>query len=532
MPRRPKTQWAKYYGGSREEEVMSIIQDRDGHFVFGGSSSSSDGDIIGHHGGSSNIYSDFWIMKLDDTGKILWEKSYGGRFAEVCNKIIQTSDGGYIGIGTTSSRDGDAFGNHDTTTVHIGTKDVLVIKTDKDGVVEWEKCYGGTGNENGNDIRQTSDGGYVFTGMAGSVDGDVKGIHTIAGGFATPDVWVVKLDATGKLMWQRCLGGTNFDEAYSIRQTSNNNYLLCGNTSSADGDVMQSFGNIDGWVLKLDDTGKIIWQKSMGGSNTDEFVSIVQSADGNYVFGGSTASNDSMVSGNHLDTAGRSNYDMWVVKTDTNGNILWQKLYGGASFDRCYEMQPTKDSGFILNGVSTSWDGDVHFNYDGDSGLVYDCWVLRLKPDGDTLWERVLGGTVVDVGRSIAQTNDSTYIMSGNTNSKNGDVTGNKANIYAAWVVRLSNKPMPRTAVSPYDLITALSVYPNPSCTSFLFRYHFTGNTNLEVVDITGRGVCSGVLPGNSTYKAINATGWQPGAYFYKVLQNGQVLASGKLVKE
>lgn len=529
----PKAQWAKCYGGSRAETARSIIQDKDGNFVFAGGSSSSDGDVFDHHGGLGNPYSDFWIVKLDDTGKLLWEKSFGGKYGDNCNKIIQTSDGGYLAIGTAYSRDGDAYTNHDTTkATHVGTSDMLAIKINKDGIVEWEKCYGGTNLEYGDDVQQTHDGGYIMAGMASSTDGDVKGIHFTSGTFAASNMWVVKIDATGRIEWQKCLGGNNTDEAYAIKQTSSNYYLVCGITSSTSGDVTRPLGGLDAWALKLDDTGKIVWQQTMGGSSLDEFVSIVLSPDGNYVFGGSTQSNDSTVSGNHPDTAGNVNSDVWVVKTDTNGNMLWQKLYGGSSFDGCREMQGTNDSGFIINGMSSSWDGDVHFNHDADSGYINDLWVLRLNAKGDTLWERVLGGTGIDVGNSITQTNDSFYIAAGGTDSKDGDVIGNKYSSLKAWVVRLSDKPMPGTGVPSYTRRTDVSVYPNPSTGIFVLQYRLTADADLLVTDLSGKIVYSSILSKNKSFTTLNGGAWQPGIYFYKITQEKNIVASGKLLKQ
>jgi len=528
----PNIQWAKCYGGSRTEYANSIIQDRDGNFVFGGQSFSANGDVTDHHGGIGNTLPDFWIVKLNDTGKLLWERSYGGTNGDGCNKIIQTNDGNYIAVGTTFSHTADAVGNHDTTKPPLsGTGDILVIKIATNGLVLWEKCYGGTNNEYGYDIQQTNDNGYIIAGTASSTDGDVKGMHNGSGGIPATNMWVVKIDDTGKLQWQKCLGGSYFDQALAIRQTKSNNYIVCGGAYSTDGDITRPLGNGDAWVVKLDDTGTIIWQRTLGGSDFDIFSSIVLNPEGNYVFAGSTRSNDSMVSGNHLDTAGKPTEDAWIVKTDTDGNILWQKLYGGSGTEIVNDVKLTIDSGFILNSSSTSNDGDVHFNYDADSGYVDDMWVLRLDANGDTLWSRVLGGTGYDGGNSIAQTSDSFYVAAGVTSSRDHDVTGNRS-ANAAWVVRLSNKLLPAAVSQPYAVAPTMTIYPNPSRNNFVLQYCLPGDANMDITDISGKVIYKVSLLKNSKRATINAERWPPGMYFYKVMQNGKVLYKGKLLKE
>ena len=231
--------------------------------------------------------------------------------------------------------------------------------------IQWQKCLGGTSSEGATSIQQTTDGGYILTGCTNSNDGDVSGKH---GG---QDVWVVKLDVTGTIQWHKCLGGTYFDFASSIQQTTDGGYVLTGCTSSNTGDVSGNHGLQDIWVVKLNSSGSIQWQKCLGGTSDEGANSIQQTTDGGYVLTGYTTSNNGNVSGNH------GGADVWVVKLDSTGTIQWQKCLGGtdASGEGASSIQQTADGGYILTGYATSNDGDVSGNHGG----VGDYWVIKLS---------------------------------------------------------------------------------------------------------------------------------------------------------
>jgi len=283
-------QWQKYLGGSDGDGAFSIQQTSDGGYIVAGVAYSNDGDVSGNHGDS-----DYWIVKLDETGNIQWQKCLGGSREDVAKSIQQTSDGGYIVAGITPSNDGDVSGNH-------GSADYWIVKLDETGKIQWQKCLGGSDGDGAFSIQQTSDGGYIVAGVAYSNDGDVSGNH------GDSDYWIVKLDETGKIQWQKCLGGSSYDEAYSIQQTSDGGYIVAGYTYSNDGDVSGNHGDFDYWIVKLDETGNIQWQKCFGGSSYDYAQSIQQTSDGGYIVAGWTESNDGDVSGNH------GNSDYWIVK--------------------------------------------------------------------------------------------------------------------------------------------------------------------------------------------------------------------------
>ncbi len=190
---------------------------------------------------------------------IQWQKSLGGSVSEVAQAIQKTNDGGYIIAGFTTSNNGDVSGNH-------GGGDWWVVKLNATGEIQWQRALGGTSTESAYSIQQTSDGGYIVAGRTHSNDGDVTGNH------GDWDCWVVKLTSTGAIEWQKAFGGSSLDEAYSIQQTTDGGYILAGNSMSTDGDVTGNHGYFDIWVVKMNDTGAIQWQKSLGGGNGADWV--------------------------------------------------------------------------------------------------------------------------------------------------------------------------------------------------------------------------------------------------------------------
>ena len=313
-----------------------------GYIVAGSTTSPNDGDVTGNHGGY-----DSWIVKLTNAGAIDWEKSLGGTGADHAYSVRQTTDGGYIVAGYSNSHDGDVTGNH-------GGDDYWVVKLTAAGDIDWQKSLGGSWNDNGMDARQTADGGYIVTGWSNSFNGDVTGNH---GG---NDYWVVKLDSTGNIVWQKSLGGSGNDNSWGeIQQTADGGYIVAGQSNSNGGDVSGNHGGYDYWVVKLTDAGAIDWQKSLGGSGFDEGYSVRQTSDGGYIVAGFSESNDQDVSGNH---GGR---DAWVVKLGPSGNILWQHPLGGSGQDQAQCMRQTADGGYIVAGSSDSHDGDVTGNHGG-----------------------------------------------------------------------------------------------------------------------------------------------------------------------
>lgn len=404
-------------GGSGSDALSSVRQTTDGGYIVAGFTTSNDGDISGNHGGG-----DMLVAKLDYSGNITWQKCLGGSNYDEAKSVEQTTDGGYIVNGYSYSSDGDISGHH-------GACDYLVTKLYPNGNVQWQKCFGGTSMDAGYCVQQTTDGGYILEGVSNSTNGDVTGNHS-----GSNDFWIVKLDPSGDITWQKCLGGSLSDGSYSVQQTTDGGYILGGLTCSNDGNVSGNHGSVDYWVVKLTSSGVLSWQKCLGGSDEDWLWSIRQTSDGGYGLAGWSLSTDGDVTGSH------GGGDIWVVNLDSEGNICWQKSLGGSGADEIRWEWPsiwqTVDGGYFVAGCSDSTDGDVTGNK-GDA----DFWVVKLNTGGNISWQKCFGGSLTDRARSGVQTTDGGYVVVGWTHSSDGDVSGNHSVTYPqdGWIIKLDS---------------------------------------------------------------------------------------------
>lgn len=261
-------QWDKIHGGVYLDRALCVIQTKEGGYVACGCSRSKNGFI-----GNILIDDDYWIVKLDINGDIEWQKYYGGNDNEAAYDIIQTNDGGYIVAGHTFSKDGDVSGNK-------GLQNYWIVKLDSNGDLEWEKCFGGTDYDYARSIIQTNDGGYIVAGSAHSYDGDIPE------NYATFDCWIIKLDRNGNIEWNKCYGGNAVDYAEKIIQTSDGGYAVAGSSFSTDIEGSENKGFMDCLVIKLDESGNIEWQRCYGTEQWDYGHSIIETSDGGYAVTG------------------------------------------------------------------------------------------------------------------------------------------------------------------------------------------------------------------------------------------------------
>ncbi|MBK6446536.1 MAG: T9SS type A sorting domain-containing protein [Bacteroidetes bacterium] len=436
----PVIEWQKCFGGTWAEDGTSIYETPDGGFVIAGEARSQDGDVSGVHanapfGTSQNP--DFWIIKIDSLGNLQWQKCLGGTEFDEPSCIKATPDGGYIVGGYTLSNDGDVTG------FHPGGWDFWLLKLDSYGNLEWQKCYGGSGSENLRDLLITEDDGILLLGDATSTDYDVHGLHGLA------DIWLVKTDNAGNLLWQKCYGGSGTDVGYSIKQTADGGFIIAGETSSADGDMTLNNGSSDYCLLKIDSVGNLLWQKSYGGSRADWATNVIQDFSRGYILSGGTFSNDSDVSGNH------GNADFWVIRTDSIGNLDWQKCFGGSSDDRACALIKANDGNFITIGPSISIDGNVN----GNRGL--NCWLVKFDASGNIIWNNCYGGHSTQAPRSIIQHTDGGLAFAAIAYGNDGDVTGNHSPGFGdMWIVKLTNGIF--SSISKPEILSSKLIFPNP----------------------------------------------------------------------
>ncbi|MBK5284855.1 MAG: T9SS type A sorting domain-containing protein [Bacteroidia bacterium] len=337
----------KYIGGSAYDEAYSIIQTGDGGYAVCGYTQS-------YGAGSSDVY----VVKLDGSGNIQWTKTIGGSGSESGGSIIQTTDGGYAIGGYTNS-----FG--------AGGTDVFVIKFDGSGNIQWSKTFGGSNSDGGNDIVQTSDGGYAIGG------------YTQSFGAGGTDAYVIKLDSTGSMQWTKTIGGSGHERAYSIIQSNDGGYALAGYTGSF------GAGSADIYFVKLDGSGNLQATRTIGGSYDDRGNDIIQTQDGGYAIAGSRDS--SLVP------------DMYVVKLSSTLNVQWKNIIGDIYYDAGYSIVQNNDGSYMVCGYSDSYGGPT----------VMDFYVVKLSSSGNLSWTKCSGPGYYEVGYSIVKTSDGGYAACG-----------------------------------------------------------------------------------------------------------------------
>lgn len=421
----PDIEWQNSIGGINADLLYSIAPTSDGGYILGGQSESG---ISGDKTEASLGYSDFWVIKLNSSGGIEWQNAIGGSAYETLYSISQTSDGGYILGGWSSSGI-----SGDKTEANLGTNDYWAIKLNSTGGIEWQNTIGGSGIDRLYSIAQTTDGGYI---LGGTSDSGISGDKTEANLGIYTDYWIIKLNSAGDIMWQNTIGGNSQDELRSLSQTSDGGYILGGHsyTLVISGDKTEDnvgAGYSDYWVIKLNSTGGIEWQNTIGGDKYEFLNSIAQTNDGGYILGGQSISG---ITGDKTEAAIGS-YDYWVIKLNSTGGIEWQNTIGGSSSESINSIAQTSDGGYILGGISTSGiSGD---KTEVNLGLN-DYWAIKLNSTGDIEWQNTIGGSDYDVLYSIAETSDGGYILGGYTRSGiSGDKTEASNGYYDIWVVKL-----------------------------------------------------------------------------------------------
>ncbi|RDC64884.1 T9SS type A sorting domain-containing protein [Adhaeribacter pallidiroseus] len=325
----------------------------------------------------------------------------------------------------------------DKTDPRRGETDYWIIKYHADGTKAWDKTYGGHGGDGLRSIQQTQDGGYILGGTSGSGNTGDKSEKSRG----QSDYWMIKIDAQGKKQWDKTYGGSQTDQLVAIQQTPDGGYLVGGDTySNVSGDkTLPSFGYTDFWVLKLDAAGNKVWEKTFGGKLFERFRAITATPDGNFILAGDS---DSKVNGNKT-APGKGQEDYWLIKIKPDGTKIWEKAYGGSDGDNLATLQPTQDGGYILGGWSTSGiSGDKSEENKSIDSFVQDYWVIKVDAEGTKQWDKTLGGDEADQLTTLRQTQDGSYLVGGISESAKSDdksqsqIGGEGTADF--WVVKLS----------------------------------------------------------------------------------------------
>jgi hypothetical protein len=399
--------WNQTYGGNSYDEGYSVQQTDDGGYIItGGTLSYGAGDW------------DVWLIKTDSSGNEEWNVTFGSTGLDRGNSVQQTTDGGYIIIGTTTS-----YGNEET--------NVWLLKTDVNGIETWNSTFGGNNVDWGYSGQQTTDGGYIIGG------------YTESYGAGASDVWLIKTNSDGKEVWNTTFGGIDHDRGFSVQQTTDDGYIITGYTVSFDEDT----SGCDIWLIKTDSQGVKEWDQTYGGSGVankvDMAYSVQQTSDDGYIIVGDT----------EIYFVAKS--DVLLIKTDSDGNEEWISTFGGSNFDRGRCVNQTIEGGYIITGWSASYGP-------GDP----DVWLINTDSNGNELWNSTFefDHEYCDWGYSVQQTKDGGYIVTGATMP---DGWAGSPPVYSEegtdlWLIKVAseNQPPVVTIVNPQEGLIHFSGIP------------------------------------------------------------------------
>jgi hypothetical protein len=469
----PDTLWTKTFGGDSTDVGLSIQQTSDTGFILVGYTRSF---------GAGN--SDVYLIKADQDGNELWTKTYGGGADDYGNSVQETSDGGFIIVGETWS-----YGTWDA--------DVFLIKTDAAGETLWTKKYSDSTSECGYSVKQLPDSGFIIVGARFfAVDGHY-------------DVLLIRTEMNGDTIWTKTYGGPYEDIGYSVQLTTEGGFIITGRTSSF------GSGGEDVYLLKTDSVGNIIWQNAYGGVNSD-FASEVQLVlNTGYILIGETNS------------FGASGREFYVVRVDDSGDSLWTRTYGGMQLERGYSIDQTANGGYVMTGMTESF------------GSYVDIWVVRINEFGDTVWTKAWGGDEIEYGHSIKQTLDTGYVICGKSNSFGA---GN-FDVYLVKIETDVSISEQRSNETTKDIIS-LKCFPNPFSERTELRL-FVGNKEannktieLKIYGLSGKLIESSYL--NATENSICTFWWDgkdynakevPSGIYYAKIVVGNVILTKKITK-
>jgi TolB-like protein len=444
------------YGGPGGDAAYSVQQTPDGGYIIAGSTGS-------YGAGGSDVY----LIKTDSNGDTLWTKTVGGEGTDAGWSVWQTTDRGYVVAGRTDSRG-------------AGGLDVLLVETDANGETLWTRTYGDTANDYGYAVLQTLDGGYAVVGV------------TCSFGAGKYDVYFIRTGPQGDTLWTRTWGGTSFDEGWSVLQTADSGFVVCGYTQ---GDNARDF-----YLVRTDSRGETLWTRTYGGADYDEGYCVEQTTDGGF-----------MVVGTTCPFGSRVRADAMVVKTDSGGNALWTKTYGGTTGEECFHsVRQTADGGYIFAGYTASYGAG------GD-----DVYLVRTDSCGDTLWTRTFGGCYTDLGFGVSQTSDGGFVVVGVMEC----LHVSSDDVYLIKTDSLGNVAVAEPKTSPTRApALSLTCEPNPSTgtttirlSPFALRH---SPLTLRMYDSQGRMVLSRKVSTSSF--PLSTSDLPSGAYFLRLDAAGQ----------
>ena len=463
--------WQKCLGTDETDYAYAAAKFRDG-YLFGILIGTDGPGITNFHYNPDHQNGDAWIVFTDSLGEIIWERCYGGTENESPRKIIPVNENEIYLLNESRSTDGDVK------STNYGYRDIWVVKIDNTGNIIWERCYGAPNSDEAKDAVLTPDGGLLLLGRINAAGGNVSQ-H-----FGNWDAWVCKIDSSGEIQWEKTIGNQGHDNALKLRLTSDTTFIVIAGLNASGGmaecEHMGPWDGLDIWLIEMDLQGNILRQLCYGGSGNDLGRDIIKIEDG-FVFVAKTDSNDGDVSGLH------GADDIWVVRIDNSGTIIWQNCLGGTSYEWADYITQNEDGGFTVIGHTKSNNGDVS-NNNSLNTTRYDIWVIKLSSEGILEWEHCFGGIASEQfwGRhAVIKESDQHYILATVSEAESIDV---ECDLYGfpdkdAWIFEIKDCSlfMPQTpsqAYGPDTLCTttdSISTYIiNPAAGAWSYEWNLS----------------------------------------------------------
>lgn len=441
---RPTKLWDATFGGSDSESFTKIIQASDSSFLICGNSYSGiSGDKTVDRMGT-NGFTDFWIVKTNALGQKIWDKSFGGAYTDYARTIIETQDGGFLIGGNSESTIGG-----DKSQAGQGGHDYWVIKITKDGVKEWDATFGGSRDDDLTSIVETNDGGYLLGGYSDSrITGDKTEENRDLNALRA-DYWVVKITGTGTKVWDKTYGNNRGDFLRAIVKIETGGYLLTGESYSdagneKTGDLRGNYnlGDCDFWVIKIDESGSILWDKVYGGNSNDILRAAIQTNDNGFLLGGGSRSGIS----SEKSQACRGQDDSWLVKIDSTGNVEWDATFGYDGQEYVEQIVQSFDGNFIFATASGSGIGGEKTQ---DKMGWFDYWLVKVDQNGAKIWDGTYGGDDGDYCFGLVESFDKGLVLAGQSSSNiSGQKSQNSRGGLDYWMINLLNSGLDFTLPS------------------------------------------------------------------------------------
>ena len=531
-------EWENTIGGNKDDELRDIIPTADGGYLAAGFSYSGIGGDKTESRISGPFYADYWVLKLNATGDILWQNTIGGGFDDELYCVIENEDGSFYLGGQSSSEIGA------DKTENAYAMDVWIVQINETGNIIWQTTIGGLLGDYLTSMKKTSDGGLILGCYSYSEAGADKSENC----YGSYDYWIVKLDASGIIEWENTIGGNNPDYLNDITEIPGGGYLAIGGSSSdASGEksttTFGGFGYDDYWIIKLDANGNLIWEKIYGGDSGDYATCVTALSDGNFLIGGNSSS---QISGNKTTGTFEFTIDIWIIKIDSDGNIIWENSIGGDGYDYVLEMPIAADGGVLLGGFSYSGiSGDKTEANNGIADFA-DLWIIKnypeicpipvgifannITPNKATIhWDNILGADnyqiwyrQTGIGPWIKKTTavnsktlkslmpETDYEYKIRVLCADGSY-GDFSEIYSFTTLSLR---------SENNLISNYTVAPNPAGEKIIINGLLPAEANMALYDVTGRKINEFNISDKNFTTEVNLNNLPAGIYYITIVQN------------